>query len=1278
MKKTLQFRMLLLAFCFLANIQLFAQSPTEPALGFNVFTERDATLVTNETDGPVAIGGDLSVSGNYQVSTNYTGNFTVGNTPVTLLVGGKVNYNSGTLQVNQNGYVKIGQPNNSVVWYFDQNNAASPIRITPSSNYNASSKIMMQVNANQLNVGLNNNPVFQSGIIDFADAFNKMKNTSLSLSDCASNATLTNPNGNPIPNTNLPNQVKINLQDGINILNVTIQDLNQVSVFTYNQQPSASKILLINVNGQGIINWNVWNQAGVGFQQCPYIIYNFYNATELNIVGNSTVEGTVFAPFADIIKTANQSNIEGQVIGKSFVHAGGEVHYAKFLPSLPGCAVTPPVFAGTPPSTSFIVNNDTQCLINNSFEFTNNSSVLGCATPYLMESFSSSANVESEFNALYFSAEGRSGNNALNGTFELDIHNVNPYTIKNENQFIWPNNQNVPFSIVYNPNAAGNNKFVYTIGSGANSRVLKFDPITEPYNLDFNGIWFYSRTAPNTTLLVSDVVIENEPINANLGATNPTTTYFENVLFRGGDAFADGFTITGNVKFAWTGAIPQNSGMNFNFKVGNVDCVPSTIVQPNDPISYSWDFGDGTSSTDMSPIKTYANPGSYTVTLTSTNTYGSDDSSMVVNVVEPFVPQINAIVLSEGNGSYNKQFGLVDTSNVTSYLWTFHDNSTSTLANPTFSYTAAGYFPVQLIVATTNGCAEDATYFVVVESTNVNTGNDGGIESESLGDLVSKRYIQRKKNSIPTNFVKSEANIYQKEALQSLSNARVGFQSMVDMFPAQLAPGDVSHVTSPTDILDNSIDGQTKAVVLGIKTVDRVYNHTKASCDRLRGAEILKVYPVQIEGYDFLAQVIKQRNGVTEYAISFAVGKNNNDASYSLQTNWYVNEYTFSNEVYNFQVWGTNPNHTEKLVKDILHNLQGFIPIEQTETQKIPHTYAAKVTRNGFDLEVKMNSVEKGKAVEVVYEEVRSETNGYGLRYSALSSEASQIIKLKIDDNYEYDALIMADGQIQDAFYHADGNWGLDFDNRYTTIQQYTITNNYDRTISPDEKPVHRNVILKANSQYDYISLYKSLLPGNLPDDYTDYGFLAFTAKGSGMMEIGMVKSSIQNWDQQYRANVNILNEETNYYLPYRLFKSTGTIDKIVADDLTTISFSYFPAETGNVDLDLEIQNVRFTKEAPAGYEQLLQIFKDPLYVYPNPTNGEIKCILFSETQSIANLQLRDITGKVIHQHSFTMDAGRNDLQFNFEDVVNQGSLIFMSIQSQTNDFGTVKIVINK
>ena len=44
----------------------------------------------------------------------------------------------------------------------------------------------------------------------------------------------------------------------------------------------------------------------------------------------------------------------------------------------------------------------------------------------------------------------------------------------------------------------------------------------------------------------------------------------------------------------------------------------------NDPTSWSWDFGDGTTSGDQNPIHTYASDGSYTVSLTAANDAGSD------------------------------------------------------------------------------------------------------------------------------------------------------------------------------------------------------------------------------------------------------------------------------------------------------------------------------------------------------------------------------------------------------------------------------------------------------------------------------------------------------------------------------------------------------------------------------------------------------------------------------------------------------------------------------
>lgn len=55
------------------------------------------------------------------------------------------------------------------------------------------------------------------------------------------------------------------------------------------------------------------------------------------------------------------------------------------------------------------------------------------------------------------------------------------------------------------------------------------------------------------------------------------------------------------------------------------------------PQSWYWDFGDGNTDSTQNPIHIYSNPGSYTVTLTVTNTIGSDQEikTSYVHVISP-------------------------------------------------------------------------------------------------------------------------------------------------------------------------------------------------------------------------------------------------------------------------------------------------------------------------------------------------------------------------------------------------------------------------------------------------------------------------------------------------------------------------------------------------------------------------------------------------------------------------------------------------------------------
>jgi hypothetical protein len=52
-----------------------------------------------------------------------------------------------------------------------------------------------------------------------------------------------------------------------------------------------------------------------------------------------------------------------------------------------------------------------------------------------------------------------------------------------------------------------------------------------------------------------------------------------------------------------------------------------------------------------------------------------------------------------------------------------------------------------------------------------------------------------------------------------------------------------------------------------------------------------------------------------------------------------------------------------------------------------------------------------------------------------LTTEIQQVFRIDIADGYEYDAIVKVDNEVQDAFYHAYGNWDIDYEKRYTEIK---------------------------------------------------------------------------------------------------------------------------------------------------------------------------------------------------------------------------------------------------
>ncbi len=131
---------------------------------------------------------------------------------------------------------------------------------------------------------------------------------------------------------------------------------------------------------------------------------------------------------------------------------------------------------------------------------------------------------------------------------------------------------------------------------------------------------------------------------------------------------------------------------------------------------YSWDFGDGQTSTAASPDHTYAASGSYQVRLTVTDDDGDSDSvTKTVTVASNVGP--TAAFTSSTNGlaaSFNGTSSSDPNGPIASYAWTFGDGTTSTAASPVHTYAAAGTYSVKLTVTDNDGATDDETQSVTV------------------------------------------------------------------------------------------------------------------------------------------------------------------------------------------------------------------------------------------------------------------------------------------------------------------------------------------------------------------------------------------------------------------------------------------------------------------------------------------------------------------------------------------------------------------------------------
>src|SRR6267378_950498 len=248
-------------------------------------------------------------------------------------------------------------------------------------------------------------------------------------------------------------------------------------------------------------------------------------------------------------------------------------------------------------------------------------------------------------------------------------------------------------------------------------------PLSGNSPLDVN---FTDRSAPGTSQITS--ILWNFGDNTTSTLRNPTHLYGAPGTYTvsltittadGSDTMTktNYITVTSSVPTlptaAFTGTPTSGPpGMRVQFT--------DQSTQGSSPISsWSWNFGDGVTSTLRSPSHVYAANGTYTVSLSVTTVVGTDIETKTGYIVVAPGPPIAAFSASPTTGISPLPVTFTDQSvsggvPITSWAWNFGDGGVSTLQNPTHTYASGGTYTVSLTVTNANGSdAENKANFIV-------------------------------------------------------------------------------------------------------------------------------------------------------------------------------------------------------------------------------------------------------------------------------------------------------------------------------------------------------------------------------------------------------------------------------------------------------------------------------------------------------------------------------------------------------------------------------------
>ncbi|MCE9537932.1 MAG: PKD domain-containing protein [Bacteroidetes bacterium] len=216
--------------------------------------------------------------------------------------------------------------------------------------------------------------------------------------------------------------------------------------------------------------------------------------------------------------------------------------------------------------------------------------------------------------------------------------------------------------------------------------------------------------------------------------------------------------------------------------------IDSSTISNGNIASWSWNFGDGTLLSSLQdPSHTYANPGTYIVTLILATNNGCSDTTVKSVVVHPLpVAQFSTInVCNAITSSFTDLSFIPVTDTIQSWKWNFDDGSPlNSNQSPTHLYATIGSYSVQLLVVSNFGCKDSITKTSIVHPNpivNFTVDKKVGCEplcisfndSSFIATGTNAQWLWTFGDSGPTSVIQNVFHCYSNDSIFSLINRTV-------------------------------------------------------------------------------------------------------------------------------------------------------------------------------------------------------------------------------------------------------------------------------------------------------------------------------------------------------------------------------------------------------------------------------------------------------------------------------------------------------------------------